>query len=187
MSIGPTLTTARLILRPPQHEDFDGFASMAQEEDTMRFIGGVAPRDAAWRGMATLRARGRCSATACSPCSKRDRRMDRPARPLASGRQGRRMAGRRSRLGREARRAMGRATPRRRHRRDRLGVRHLGWDHVIHCIAENTPSITLAERLGSRDCARATSSPRSKTTRSTSTASRKQEWRRTQKAVTRKP
>ena len=46
MSIGPTLITARLILRPPQHEDFDGFASMAQEEDTMRFIGGLAPRDA---------------------------------------------------------------------------------------------------------------------------------------------
>ncbi|MCC6786891.1 MAG: GNAT family N-acetyltransferase, partial [Hyphomonadaceae bacterium] len=53
-TIGPTLTTARLILRPPQHEDFDGFASMATEEETMRFIGGIAPRDAAWRGMASL-------------------------------------------------------------------------------------------------------------------------------------
>jgi len=27
---------------------------------------------------------------------------------------------------------------------------HLGWDHVIHCIdKQNTPSIKLAERLGS--------------------------------------
>src|SRR5690606_10618239 len=45
--IGPTLVTERLILRPPKHEDFDGFAEMAAEEETMRFIGGVAPRDAA--------------------------------------------------------------------------------------------------------------------------------------------
>lgn len=33
-SIGPTLMTARLIPRPPRHEDFDGFASMARGEDT---------------------------------------------------------------------------------------------------------------------------------------------------------
>ncbi len=38
----PNLTTARLILRPPQNEsDFDGFAAMAHEEETMRFIGGA--------------------------------------------------------------------------------------------------------------------------------------------------
>ncbi|MEQ1856760.1 MAG: GNAT family N-acetyltransferase, partial [Longimicrobiales bacterium] len=54
MSLGPTLVTPRLILRPPTQEDFDGFASMAKEEDTMRFIGGVAPRDMAWRGLATM-------------------------------------------------------------------------------------------------------------------------------------
>src|SRR5262249_28949783 len=52
--IGPTLETARLILRPPAHEDFDGFAEMCAEEDTMRFLGGVQPRDAAWRQLATL-------------------------------------------------------------------------------------------------------------------------------------
>jgi RimJ/RimL family protein N-acetyltransferase len=56
MSLGPTLETARLLLRPPAHEDFDAFAAMAQEEEeTMRFIGGVMPRDGAWRLLATLR------------------------------------------------------------------------------------------------------------------------------------
>ena len=52
--IGPTIETARLMLRPPIHADFDGFAEMAQEEETMRFIGGVAARDAAWRTMAMV-------------------------------------------------------------------------------------------------------------------------------------
>lgn len=52
--IGPTLETARLILRPPVQADFDGFAAMARETETMRFIGGAAPRDSAWRTMAML-------------------------------------------------------------------------------------------------------------------------------------
>lgn len=53
-TIGPTLETPRLILRPPVQADFDGFAGMAQEVDTMRFIGGLAARHGAWRAMATL-------------------------------------------------------------------------------------------------------------------------------------
>src|SRR5262245_46065462 len=52
--LGPTLETARLILRPPLQSDFDGFAEMAAEVDTMRFIGGAAPRDGAWRTVAAL-------------------------------------------------------------------------------------------------------------------------------------
>jgi RimJ/RimL family protein N-acetyltransferase len=52
--LGPTLETPRLILRPPFQSDFDAIASMAAEEDTMRFIGGVAPRAGAWRTLATL-------------------------------------------------------------------------------------------------------------------------------------
>src|SRR5262245_26154295 len=51
---GPTLETARLILRPPSQQDFEGFATMAAEEDTMRFLGGTLARDAAWRLMATF-------------------------------------------------------------------------------------------------------------------------------------
>jgi RimJ/RimL family protein N-acetyltransferase len=52
--IGPTLETERLILRPPAQADFEAFATMAQEEETMRFIGGLAAPDAAWRSMASL-------------------------------------------------------------------------------------------------------------------------------------
>src|SRR5690606_34558045 len=46
---GPLLVTERLILRPPATEDFDAFAAMCAEEETMRFIGGACPRSAAWR------------------------------------------------------------------------------------------------------------------------------------------
>jgi RimJ/RimL family protein N-acetyltransferase len=49
MAIGPTLETERLILRPPQLSDFDGFATMMADEETCRFIGGHMPRAVAWR------------------------------------------------------------------------------------------------------------------------------------------
>ena len=51
---GPLLVTERLILRPPSAEDFDAFAEMCAEEDTMRFIGGACPRASAWRLWCTL-------------------------------------------------------------------------------------------------------------------------------------
>ena len=51
---GPLLVTERLILRPPATEDFDGFAEMCAEEETMRFIGGTCPRSQAWRMWCTL-------------------------------------------------------------------------------------------------------------------------------------
>jgi RimJ/RimL family protein N-acetyltransferase len=51
---GPLLVTERLILRPPAAEDFDGFAAMCAEEETMRFIGGACARPQAWRIWCTL-------------------------------------------------------------------------------------------------------------------------------------
>jgi len=47
--LGPTLETERLILRPQQRSDFDGFAELAGDEEASRFIGGHMPRSAAWR------------------------------------------------------------------------------------------------------------------------------------------
>jgi RimJ/RimL family protein N-acetyltransferase len=45
----PRIETARLILRVPQVEDFEGYAEMLGDEETARYIGGSAPRGAAWR------------------------------------------------------------------------------------------------------------------------------------------
>lgn len=49
MLSGPLLVTDRLILRPPLAKDFDDFAAMRADADTMRFLGGAVPRSVAWR------------------------------------------------------------------------------------------------------------------------------------------
>ena len=50
---GPTLETARLILRPVALEDFEPWATYMAHEST-RFIGGPQPRAVAWRGCMTM-------------------------------------------------------------------------------------------------------------------------------------
>ena len=52
--MGPSLETARLILRPPREEDLDGWASLMADEEAAKFIGGHMPRAGAWRAMATM-------------------------------------------------------------------------------------------------------------------------------------
>ena len=52
--LGPTLETRRLVLRPPREEDLDGWAAFMADEESARFVGGVQPREVAWRFMATM-------------------------------------------------------------------------------------------------------------------------------------
>ncbi|MFN3521027.1 MAG: GNAT family N-acetyltransferase [Phenylobacterium sp.] len=54
MSIGPTLETERLILRPPAAEDFEPWARFSADAETMRYIGGVQPPSVAWRSMCAM-------------------------------------------------------------------------------------------------------------------------------------
>jgi RimJ/RimL family protein N-acetyltransferase len=54
MGLGPTLTTQRLILRPPTQDDFPAYAQMMADGDHVRFIGGVQTRATAWRMWATI-------------------------------------------------------------------------------------------------------------------------------------
>ena len=54
MSLGPTLETARLILRPTSGEDFEAWADFAADEEAARFLGGPQPRAIAWRAMCTM-------------------------------------------------------------------------------------------------------------------------------------
>jgi len=54
MAIGPTLTTARLVLRPPTQDDFPAFAAMMANADHVKFIGGALPEAMAWRQLATI-------------------------------------------------------------------------------------------------------------------------------------
>jgi RimJ/RimL family protein N-acetyltransferase len=149
--LGPTLETARLVLRPPEHADFDGFAAMAQEEETMRYIGGVAAPDAAWRAMAMIT--GSWALLGYSMFSVIEKSTGRwigrlgPWRP--GGREG-------SWPGDEVGWALIAAAQGRGYALEGATAAIdwafdvLGWEHVIHCIdRDNARSIALAERLGS--------------------------------------
>lgn len=47
----PFIETERLILRPPQIEDFEGWAEFMADDEATRFIGGTMGRAQAWRNM----------------------------------------------------------------------------------------------------------------------------------------
>lgn len=149
--IGPTLETSRLILRPPMQSDFDGFAGMAAEVETMRFIGGSVPRDAAWRIMATMA--GGWTLLGYSMFSVIEKATGQwigrlgPWRP--GGTEG-------DWPGNEVGWGLVAAAHGRGYAFEGATAAidwafdALRWDSVIHCIhKDNTPSIRLAERLGS--------------------------------------
>ncbi|MFC5743525.1 GNAT family N-acetyltransferase [Dyella tabacisoli] len=48
------IETDRLILRPPQAEDFEAYAANMADAESARFIGGQQLRAVAWRGFLTL-------------------------------------------------------------------------------------------------------------------------------------
>lgn len=50
---GPTIETARLVLRPTAAEDFEPWAAF-MAHDASRFVGGPQPRTVAWRGLMTM-------------------------------------------------------------------------------------------------------------------------------------
>ena len=52
--VGPTLTTPRLILRPPALEDFPRWCELHADEEACRFIGGVQSKHQVWRTMASV-------------------------------------------------------------------------------------------------------------------------------------
>lgn len=52
--LGPTLETARLILRPPIKEDFAGFCAFQSDEPTMKHLGGVTADSVTWRAMRSI-------------------------------------------------------------------------------------------------------------------------------------
>lgn len=144
----PVLTTERLVLRKPAAEDLDGWAAFAADPETMRFLGGPVARSIAWRQLCTMA--GAWDIAGFAMFSVIDRASGAwvgrigPWRP--DGWPGnevgwgiaREYAGR-GYAYEAAVAAMDYAFD------------TLGWDRVIHTInPDNSPSIALAERLGSR-------------------------------------
>ena len=146
---GPTLETARLILRPTALEDFEPWSAMMADEQTARFLGGVQPPAVAWRGMMTMA--GSWAVNGWSMFSVVEKASGRwigrlgpwfpegwPGPEVGWG------------LTRDAW-GQGYATEGAAAAID-WAFDHLGWTDVIHCIdPDNHPSAAVAQRLGSRN------------------------------------
>jgi RimJ/RimL family protein N-acetyltransferase len=52
IAISERIETARLLLRPPEEEDLDGWAALWADETATRHLGGIRSRGHAWRTMA---------------------------------------------------------------------------------------------------------------------------------------
>ena len=139
--------TERLLLRPTNAEDLDGWAELMADPEASRFIGGPVPRAAAWRGLMTMA--GAWSLQGFAMFSMIEKASGRwigrtgPWQPegwpgtevgwgVIASAQGQGFAY-------EAAVAT-----------IDWAFDNLGWNDVIHCIdPANTPSQRLAERLGS--------------------------------------
>jgi len=147
-TLGPTLTTDRLILRPHRPEDFDDFAALLADPTAMAFIGGAMSRALAWRHFTQNIGQWVASGFGFF---------------LVYEREGGQLIGRVGTHqpvgwpGTEVGWALhghvqgkGYATEAASAAID-FAVDTLGWTEVIHCIdAENEPSMAVARRLGSR-------------------------------------
>jgi RimJ/RimL family protein N-acetyltransferase len=151
------IETERLVLRPPQAEDFEGFCELMADDSTARFIGGVQPPEAVWRTLCLVSGawtiRGFSMFSVIEKASGRWIGRLGPWQPegwpgtevgwgLLNSAQGQGYAIE------GASAAMDYA------------VDNLGWSEIIHCIDEkNAPSIKVAERLGSRFLRKAVAPP----------------------------
>lgn len=53
-ALGPTLETARLILRPPVADDFSEWEQFSLDEEAARYLGGVQSPPTSWRGLRSM-------------------------------------------------------------------------------------------------------------------------------------
>ena len=146
-TMGPTLETERLILRPTAAEDLDGWAELMGDPETARFIGGVQPRAACWRGLMTMAGSWACLGFAMFSVIEK-----------ASGRWIGRIGPWQPEgwPGTEVGWGLIKSASGKGYAYEAAvasidwAFDNLGWSEVIHTIdLDNTPSIKLAERLGS--------------------------------------
>ena len=143
----PMLFTERLVLRPPNADDFEDWATFHADEVTMRFLGGVQPRSVAWRSLCGMA--GAWSIRGYSMFSVIDRAtgqwMGRIGPHYPDGWPGREVGW-----------GLARAFAGKGYAQEAAVAAIdyvfdvLGWDDVMHIIDPgNAPSIALAKRLGS--------------------------------------
>lgn len=145
---GPSIETERLILRPPQAEDFEPMCAMMADEETARFIGGVMEPSAVWRSLCALA--GAWTIRGYSMFSVIEKSTGAwigrlgPWQPEGWP-------------GTEIAYGLTRAAQGRGYAQEGVSaaidyaVDILGWDEIIHCIdPQNDPSRRVAAKLGAR-------------------------------------
>ncbi|HEX8233629.1 MAG TPA: GNAT family N-acetyltransferase [Caulobacteraceae bacterium] len=145
---GLRLETERLILRPQERQDFEPWAAMMADEQTARFLGGVQPRQTAWRGFMSMAGSWAMLGFAMFSVIEKEsgRWVGRVGPWMPDGWPGTEVGWG---LSRDAW-GKGYATEAAAAAMD-WAFDHLGWTEIIHCIdPANIPSRRLAERLGSR-------------------------------------
>jgi RimJ/RimL family protein N-acetyltransferase len=145
--LGPTLTTERLILRPPIQADLDGWAAAMADEQAQRFIGGAQPRPVAWRKMSEMTGAWALLGYGMFSVLRKDtgRWIGRVGPNHPEGWPGTEIGWGLSRDAWGQGFALEAATA-----TMDFAVDHLGWTDIVHCIdPDNLPSIVLARRLGS--------------------------------------
>ncbi len=143
----PILNTERLILRPPAAQDFENWAKFYADEVTMRHLGGVQKRGAAWRSMCTMRGAWEICGFGMFSMIRRDTGewIGRTGPWQPEGWPGTEVGWgvMREHAGKGYAREAAVASI-------NFAFEMLGWDEVIHTInPENSESIALAKRLGS--------------------------------------
>jgi RimJ/RimL family protein N-acetyltransferase len=145
----PVLTTERLILRPPQAEDFENWAKFCADEVTMAHLGGVQKRAEAFRTMCFVRGQWEINGFGMFSMIRRDTGewIGRTGMHCPEGWPGTEIGWgvMRGHAGKGYAREAAVASI-------DYAFDVLGWTEVIHMISpENKESIALAERLGSRN------------------------------------
>lgn len=147
-TLGPTLTTERLVLHPPTSDDFDDYAALLADPTAMAFIGGAQSRALAWRTM--MQMAGTWATYGWGFFIVREREGGRLVGRVGTHRPegwpgtevGWALHGHAQGKG-YATEAAAAAID--------FAVDRLGWTEVIHCIdAKNEPSMAVARRLGAR-------------------------------------
>ena len=143
------LETSRLVLRVPRASDLDAWATMMADEETAKFIGGVAPRAVTWRMVMTMIGAWHAHGFAMFSVYEKDT-------GVWVGRVGPWMP--EGWPGTEVGWGITRACWGRGYAPEAAAVaidwafEHLGWTRVIHCIdPANTGSQAVARKLGSRN------------------------------------
>ncbi|RKH65786.1 GNAT family N-acetyltransferase [Corallococcus llansteffanensis] len=148
ITLGPTLETPRLILRPPTLEDLDGFAAMMADPESAQFIGGLQPRSNVWRAVCAMAGSWVLQGYAMFSVFEKStgKWVGRVGPWKPDGWPGTEVGWGllREHWGKGYASESSAATI-------DWAFDHLGWTEVIHSIIpENTPSKQVAQRLGSR-------------------------------------